>query len=52
MVVKSECRVKKSREQTMESVDFSGFSGIEDQGEFLTNKANVGWVYDEMTRKR
>jgi len=42
----------KTREQAMESVDFSDFSDIEDQGEFLTKKENVGWIYDEMTRKQ
>ncbi len=42
----------KTREQAQETIDFSGFSFIEDQGEFLTKKENVGWVYDEMTRKQ
>lgn len=42
----------KTREQIQESVDFSGFGMIEDQGEFLTKKENVGWIYDEMTRKQ
>jgi glyoxylase-like metal-dependent hydrolase (beta-lactamase superfamily II) len=42
----------KTREQTQESVDFSAFSHIVDRGEFLTKRENVGWVYDEMTRKK
>jgi glyoxylase-like metal-dependent hydrolase (beta-lactamase superfamily II) len=42
----------KTREQAQESIDFSGFSAIGDQGKFLTKKENVGWVYDEMTRKQ
>lgn len=42
----------KTREQTQDSIDFSAFSDIKDQGEFLTKKENVGWVYDEMTRKQ
>ncbi len=42
----------KTREQAQESIDFSGFVNIVDQGEFLTKKENVGWVYDEMTRKQ
>ena len=42
----------KTREQIQESVDFSSFSDIVDQGEFLTKKENVGWIYDEMTRKQ
>jgi cyclase len=42
----------KTREQAQETIDFSGFSFIEDQGEFLTKKENVGWVYDEMTRNQ
>ncbi|MFQ6109253.1 MAG: MBL fold metallo-hydrolase [Candidatus Aminicenantales bacterium] len=40
-----------TREQAQETIDFSGFSHIQDRGEFLTKKANIGWVYDEMTRK-
>jgi glyoxylase-like metal-dependent hydrolase (beta-lactamase superfamily II) len=42
----------KTREQTQDSIDFSGFDSIVDRGEFLTKKENVGWVYDEMTRKK
>jgi glyoxylase-like metal-dependent hydrolase (beta-lactamase superfamily II) len=42
----------KTREQAQESIDFSGFDDIADRGEFLTKKENVGWVYDEMTRKK
>ena len=50
--VASAIRAGKTREQTQESIDFSAFSDIKDQGEFLTKKENVGWVYDEMTRKK
>jgi glyoxylase-like metal-dependent hydrolase (beta-lactamase superfamily II) len=42
----------KTREETQESIDFSTFSHIQDQEQFLTKKENVGWVYDEMTRKK
>ncbi len=42
----------KTREQAQESIDFSSFDYVVDRGEFLTKKENVGWVYDEMTRKR
>ena len=42
----------KTREETQESMDFSKFSHIQDQGQFLTKKENVGWVYDEMTREK
>lgn len=41
----------KTREQAQETIDLSTFTSIQDQGEFLTKKANIGWVYDEMTRK-
>jgi glyoxylase-like metal-dependent hydrolase (beta-lactamase superfamily II) len=42
----------KSREETMESVDLSRYANIQDMGEFLTKKNNVGWVYDEMSRQK
>jgi len=42
----------KTREQAQESIYFSKFSHIQDQGQFLTKKENVGWVYDEMTREK
>ena len=41
----------KTREQAQESIDLSEFSYLEDYGQFLTKKENIGWVYDEMTRK-
>lgn len=41
----------KTREQAMEMIDLSRFSHIQDRGEFLTKKNNIGWIYDEMTRK-
>ncbi|UCE40362.1 MAG: MBL fold metallo-hydrolase [Candidatus Aminicenantes bacterium] len=50
--VASAIEAGKTRQQAQESIDFSGFSAIQDQGEFLTKKENVGWVYDEMTRKQ
>jgi hypothetical protein len=42
----------KTREQAQESIDFSSFDHITDRGEFLTKRENVGWVYDEITRKK
>jgi len=42
----------KTREQAQESIDLSKFSDIQDQGQFLTKKENIGWVYDEMTREK
>jgi glyoxylase-like metal-dependent hydrolase (beta-lactamase superfamily II) len=42
----------KSRKEAQESIDFSAFSHIQDRGQFLTKKENVGWVYDEMTKKK
>lgn len=41
----------KTREQAQETIDLSKFDDIQDRREFLTKKANIGWVYDEMTRK-
>jgi glyoxylase-like metal-dependent hydrolase (beta-lactamase superfamily II) len=41
----------KTKEETIESIDLSQFSDIQDRGEFLTKKKNIEWVYDEMTRK-
>jgi hypothetical protein len=35
-----------------ESVNLEQFTWITDMGEFLTKKANIGWVYDELTQKR
>jgi glyoxylase-like metal-dependent hydrolase (beta-lactamase superfamily II) len=42
----------KTREQAQETIDLSKFSHIRDQGEFLTKKANIGWIYDELTRNK
>jgi glyoxylase-like metal-dependent hydrolase (beta-lactamase superfamily II) len=41
----------KTKEQTMESIDLSAFSHIQNRGEFLTKKKNIEWIYMEMTRK-
>jgi glyoxylase-like metal-dependent hydrolase (beta-lactamase superfamily II) len=41
-----------SREQAQTAVKLEQFAGMKDVGDFLTKKANVGWVYDELTRKR
>ena len=41
-----------SREEAMESVDLSGYVNIQDMGESLTKKNNVGWVYDEMSKQK
>jgi cyclase len=42
----------KTREQAQESIDLSKFDEIQDQGQLLTKKENIGWVYDEMTREK
>ena len=41
----------KSKEQTMAGVDLSRYAHIRDQGEFLTKTNNIGWIYDEMSKK-
>ena len=40
-----------TREQAQASVRLEQFSSLKDVGDFLTKKANVGWVYDELTKK-
>jgi cyclase len=40
-----------TREQAQASVRLDQFVAIKDVGAFLTKKANVGWVYDELKRK-
>jgi cyclase len=40
-----------TREQTQALVRLEQFGSIKDVGDFLTKKANVGWVYDELTKK-
>lgn len=40
----------KTKDETIESIDLSEFSWIEDRGEFLTKTKNIEWVYDEMMR--
>jgi glyoxylase-like metal-dependent hydrolase (beta-lactamase superfamily II) len=42
----------KSRAQTMDSIDMSRYAQLAERGEFLTRRNNVGWVYDELTRKK
>jgi cyclase len=41
-----------TREQAQASVNLERFAGIKDVGDFLTKKANIGWVYDELSRKK
>jgi len=40
-----------TREQAQASVNLDQFTTIKDYGNFLTKKANIGWVYDELTKK-
>ena len=49
--VSAAIKAGKTKEQAVESIDLSSFTYIQDQGEFLTKKKNIEWVYDEMTRK-
>jgi cyclase len=42
----------KTREEAQASVRLEEFSSIKDVGDFLTRKANVGWVYDELTKQK
>jgi cyclase len=43
-------RAGQTREQAQASVNLDAFDWIQDMGDFLTKKANIGWVYDELTR--
>ena len=44
-------KLGQTREQAQASVRLDQFVSIKDVGDFLTKKANVGWVYDELTKK-
>ena len=41
----------KTRQETIDSIDLTSYALLRDVGEFLTRKNNVGWIYDEMTKK-
>jgi hypothetical protein len=44
----------KTREQTVESIKIDQFKQIKanELGDFMTIKTNIGWIYDEMSRKK
>lgn len=44
----------KTREQAVESINTDQFKQIKanEYGNFMTIKTNIGWIYDEMTRKK
>lgn len=41
----------KTREQAMETISLEKYKHLKDKGDFITKKNNIGWVYDELTRK-
>lgn len=41
-----------TREQAQASVNLEAFSWIQDWGNMLTKKNNIGWVYDELKKKQ
>ena len=49
--VKTAIQAGKTKEQTIESIDLTAYSHIQDQGEFLTKKKNIEWIFDELIRK-
>ncbi len=49
--VKKAIAAGKTKEQAQESIDTSRFSYIADVGQFLTKKANIGWIYDELSQE-
>jgi cyclase len=42
----------KTKEQTMETIDLEPFQWMKDSSRFTNKKGNIGWVYEEMTRKQ
>ncbi|MDQ1355354.1 MAG: cyclase, partial [Acidobacteriota bacterium] len=44
----------KTKEQAVESINTDQFKQIKanERGKFMTIKTNIGWIYDEMTRKK
>ena len=42
----------KTREQTVASVNLEPYKDLPDMDEWCNKKGNVGWIYDEMTRKK
>ena len=48
--VKKAVAAGKTKEQAQESIDTSRFAYINDVGQFLTKRNNIGWIYDELSR--
>ena len=42
----------KTREQAQAAINLDRFKSMRDFGDFLTQKANIGWVYDELKKKQ
>jgi glyoxylase-like metal-dependent hydrolase (beta-lactamase superfamily II) len=42
----------KTRQETIDGIDLTPYAHLKDVGEFLTRKNNVGWIYDEITKKQ
>ncbi len=40
-----------TRDQAMETVDVTAYKHLEEKGNFMTRKNNIGWIYDELSRK-
>lgn len=41
----------RTRQQAMDAIDMSAFAHLKERGDFLTLRNNIGWVYDEVSRK-
>ena len=50
--VKAAIKAGKTREQAMKEINLDSFSHIKDHKRFLTKANNIGWIYDELTRKK
>jgi glyoxylase-like metal-dependent hydrolase (beta-lactamase superfamily II) len=42
----------KTREQARESIDLEPYKWMPDTSEYTDKRNNIGWIYDEMTRKK
>ena len=49
--VKAAIKAGKTREQAMKEINLDSFSHIKDHKRFLTKANNIGWIYDEMSKK-
>jgi len=49
--VKKAILAGKNRNQAMETVDVTAYKHLNEYGDFMTRKNNIGWIFDELTQK-